>query len=230
MLTHNRGGIGGQNDNVCRVVGAGAEELTNRRWRVDFVLWNHRNPNRRNPNALTELDEHCGSSCDDARTAALMQWAPGSEPMMMLRVNPDGWRLIGEKRAGTRVRGQAVRVLMVARLAPAVAAAKASSRPARRERWPTSSRSPILRHCASARVQVRGTALHAQRPGRPGSEDEAPLGGGGAPLGVPRGGGGVDGGVDARRRRLRKHPLAQLAIPCCNSLGANWLKAELLSS
>jgi hypothetical protein len=56
VLTHNRGGIGGQNDNVCRVVGAGAaEELTNRRYRVDFVLWNRRNPSRI---ALAALDEH----------------------------------------------------------------------------------------------------------------------------------------------------------------------------
>ncbi len=56
VLTHNRGGIGGQNDNVCRVVGAGAaEELTNRPYRVDFVLWNRRNPNRI---ALSELGEH----------------------------------------------------------------------------------------------------------------------------------------------------------------------------
>ena len=45
--------------------------------------------------------------------------------MMMLRGNPDGWRLNGEKRAGTRARGQAVHALMVAHLAPVVAAAKA---------------------------------------------------------------------------------------------------------
>ena len=31
VLTHNRGGIGGQNDNVCRVGAGAAEELTNRR-------------------------------------------------------------------------------------------------------------------------------------------------------------------------------------------------------
>jgi hypothetical protein len=54
-----------------------------------------------------------------------MQWAPSSEPMLMLRVNPDEWRLNGEKQAGTRVGRDVVHALMVARLAPAVAAAKA---------------------------------------------------------------------------------------------------------
>jgi hypothetical protein len=127
VLTHNRAGMGGQNDNICQ---GAPGDLANTRYRVDFILWHVDNPNMV---TLWELDEHPGSSyaCDDARTVELFQRAPSSAPMMMLRVNPDAWMLekadgSREKVAGTRNGGGAAdHALMVARFAPAVAAARA---------------------------------------------------------------------------------------------------------
>ena len=131
-LTHNNTGIGGQNDNVC----AGSPDfLADKKYRVDFVIWHADNPNQV---TLFECDEHqhplSAYACDDARTFELFQRAPSEAPMLMLRVNPDGWVLekdgSRERMPSTRVGDQVDHALLAERLAPAVAVVRAFSKSA----------------------------------------------------------------------------------------------------
>ena len=132
-LTHNNTGIGGQNDNLC----AGSPDfLADKKYRVDFVIWHADNPNQV---TLFECDEHqhplSAYACDDARTFELFQRAPSEAPMLMLRVNPDGWVLekadgSRERMPSTRVGDQVDHALLAERLAPAVAVVRAFSKSA----------------------------------------------------------------------------------------------------
>ncbi len=129
-LTHNHAGIGGQDDNLY----AGPPGfLAAKKYRVDFIIWHADNPNQI---ALFECDEHqhppSAYACDAARMVELFQRAPSSAPMLMLRVNPDGWVLTKadgarEQMASTRV-GNMVDHALLERLAPAVAVVRAFSK------------------------------------------------------------------------------------------------------
>ena len=160
-LTHNNTGIGGQNDNVC----AGSPDfLADKKYRVDFVIWHADNPNQV---TLFECDEHqhplSAYACDDARTFELFQRAPSEAPMLMLRVNPDGWVL--EKADGARERMPSTRVgnMWTTRCWPSASRPRSpSSAPSpRARRWPrrASSRSP-----STATRRSRSTSTRAPSP------------------------------------------------------------------
>jgi hypothetical protein len=67
VLTHNRAGMGGQDDNLC--TGAPGE-LADTRYRVDVILWHKDNPNMV---TLWELDDHKRSS--RAATSWRSRWS-----------------------------------------------------------------------------------------------------------------------------------------------------------
>jgi hypothetical protein len=100
VLWNNRSGFAGDASNKTPCMEEGT--LNSKRFEGDFYVKNEtKHPGRV---VYIEHDENqhkdYQKSCEAARTCAILQWRSCELPMLVLRVNPDEYTVIGEKMSG----------------------------------------------------------------------------------------------------------------------------------